>query len=95
MNRETSLIASSGGRSQAVAIGATSAASTAVSAHEVTICATADCFMRQGIAPVALANGTDQFVPSGTLLRVEVTSGNKLAFITSGATGTVYITPDA
>jgi hypothetical protein len=49
--------------------------------------------MRQGSNPTALSNGTDQFIPANTLLRiVDIESGNKLAFI-AGSAGTVYISP--
>jgi hypothetical protein len=52
--------------------------------------------MRQGTNPNALATGVDQFIPANTLLRVDnIIGGNKLAFKTTAASGTVYITPGA
>lgn len=90
----------SGGQSTAVAISGTSAQSAAFSfgekTGEVVVTPTVDCFVRQGANPTALANGTDQFLIGGNMYRLEgVEPGNKLAFITSGGTGTVYITPSA
>lgn len=85
-----------GGQSQVVAIGAASVASTALTSKTVILTATADCFIRQGAAPVALATGVDQFLPANAPMRYAgLVSGNKIAVIAAGATtGNLYITPE-
>lgn len=89
-----SIPALSGGQSQSVSISSTSAQSAAITAGFATVYSTVDCFFRQGSNPTALSNGTDDFIPAGNKLRISgITSGNKLAFITSGSSGTVYVTP--
>jgi hypothetical protein len=93
-NMELSLKATAGGDSQGVAISTVSAASAAINAVMAVVTPSVDCFMRQGAAPVALADGTDQFLVGGLPYRVSLTAGNKLAFKTASGTGTVYITPN-
>lgn len=51
------------------------------------------CFIRQGVSPVALADGTDSAFAVGTH-RVTITPGNKLAAIVPSGTGNLYITPE-
>lgn len=92
---ELSFIVGAGGTSQSVAISSTSAQSAAIPGNMAMIYATADCFMRCGANPTAVSDGTDQFVPASTMLRVQLQGGGKLAFKTTGATGSVYITPGA
>lgn len=99
--RDISMQVDGGGLSQAVAISGTSAPSTALTFAagngDALVHPTVDCFVRRGAAtPVALANGTDMFLPGGCTVRLSgIPSGQMLAFITGGATGTVYITPSA
>ena len=91
---EESMLALSGGESSAVSVSGTSAQSAAINSGRVVLYATTEVFFRQGSNPTALATGVDQILPAYTLMRVaDITSGNKLAFKTSGSTGTVYITP--
>ena len=92
---ENSIQILSGGQTNAVAISTTSAQSAAITEEKVLVYSTVFCFARQGTNPTALSNGTDQPIPAETLIRVPVTSGNKLAFITATGSGTVYITPGA
>ncbi|MEF3075160.1 hypothetical protein V2P20_08995 [Methylobacter sp. Wu1] len=92
---ENSINILTGGQTNAVSISTTSAQSSAINVEKVVIYSTVFCFVRQGANPTALSNGTDQPVPAETYLRVTLTPGNKLAFITASGTGTVYITPGA
>ena len=92
---ESSINILTGGQTNAVAISTTSAQSAAITEEKVLVYSTVFCFARQGTNPTALSNGTDQPIPAETLIRVPVTSGNKLAFITATGSGTVYITPGA
>jgi hypothetical protein len=92
---ENSINILTGGQTNAVSISTTSAQSSAIDAEKVVIYSTVFCFVRQGANPTALSNGTDQPVPAENYLRVTLTPGNKLAFITASGTGTVYITPGA
>lgn len=93
---EASVLALAGGQSQALAISGTSAQSAAITTSFAKITPTVDCFFRAAANPTALADGTDDFLLGGVSYRIiGITSGHKLAFKTSGATGTVYITPGA
>lgn len=96
-----SIKALTGGQSSVVAISAASAQSAALTMNstdqtDVLVTPTVDCFMRQGSAPVAVSDGTDQILLAGNTYRVSgIVNGNKLAFITTGAAGSVYISPGA
>lgn len=81
------------GLSQAVSISGTSAQSAVINASEVVVTPTADCFVRQGTNPTATSDGTDLFLLGLTSYRLGIARGAKLAFKTTGATGSVYITP--
>lgn len=83
-----------GGQSAAISISSTSAQSSAITTGFVTVTPTVDCFFRQGANPTSLSNGTDDFLLANNKYRISgVPNGNKLAFVTTGAAGTVYITP--
>lgn len=52
------------------------------------------CFVRKGTGtPVAVSDGTDQYLAANQSYRVELMDGEKMAFITTSASGNVYITP--
>lgn len=93
--QEISIIVDEGGRSQAVAISSTSAQSAVIKTNEIIATPTVDVFVRQGANPTATSDGTDTFLLASTSYRLAVTPGNKLAFKTASATGTVYLTPGA
>jgi len=85
-----------GGSSSVVSISGTSAQSAVLNTFTVLISPTVDCFVREGTNPTALADGTDMLLFGGNSYRVVLqATGHKLAFITSSATGSVYITPGA
>ena len=91
-----SLVVDSGGGSESVSISGTSAQSSAITAGQVIVSVDTDCFVRQGADPTALDDGTDMFLFADSTYRlVGITSGNKLAFITTGGSGNAYITPGA
>lgn len=52
-----------------------------------------DAFVRKGSNPTAVV-GTDQFVMARNTYRCELSPGERLAFVTSGATGNVYFTQE-
>lgn len=92
--QEHSIAALTGGQSASVAISSTSAQSAAITTGGALVTPTVDCFMRQGVNPTALSNGTDQLLLANNTYRVGyIENDNKLAFITTAATGSVYITP--
>lgn len=95
--RVVSAAVDTGGLSQVVAISGTSAQSsvlTTVGGVDALVTPTVDCFVRQGANPTALSNGTDMILLGGNTYRLSgIASGNRLAFITSGAAGSVFITP--
>lgn len=97
--REVSVKADVGALSAAVAVSGVSAQSAAFSfaagGGDAVVTPTCDVFFRQGANPTALSDGTDMILLGGQSYRVSgILSANKLAFKTSGATGTVYITPN-
>lgn len=92
---QVSVVVDEGGKSQALAISGTSAQSSAINSNYALVTVTTACFARQGANPTATSDGTDIYLAPDTTYRVNVTKGNKLAFKTSGATGTAYITPGA
>lgn len=92
--KESSLSVTAGGTSQKVNLSGASATSTVIGSDTAVIFATVDCFVRSGAAPVALSTGVDLFIVANSYLRLDnIKPGDKLAFITTGATGAVYITP--
>lgn len=91
--QDISVIVDDGGRSQAVSISGTSAQSTAINAEVVLVTLTTPGFVRQGSNPTATADGTDIYLLADTTYRLNLKRGNKLAFKTTGGTGTAYITP--
>lgn len=92
--QEVTITLDDGGKSQALSISSTSAQSAAITSGFCRIYATVDCFARQGSNPTAVSDGTDTFIPGGVWLRVNCARGNKLAFKTTAASGTVYITSE-
>jgi len=89
---EASSIAA-GGTCQSVAISSISAQSAAITAQLVHLTPTVDCFVREAASPTALSDGTDEFLMAWVTQSKIITSGNKLAFKTTSASGTVYIAP--
>jgi len=86
-----------GGTSSKVAISGTSAQSVAIGRHyKAVICSDTACFFRVGQDPTAVNTGVDQYLLGNVSYRVvAMKPGDKIAFITTGATGTVYISPGA
>ncbi len=93
--QEVSLVADSGGLSQAVALSTTSAQTAVLNCNYVLVELTAAGFYRQGANPTALSDGTDQYLAANVKYRVNITPGNKLAFKLATGTGTAYVTPGA
>jgi hypothetical protein len=93
--QEISIVVDEGARSQAVAISSTSAQSAVIKTEDVIATPTVDVFVRQGANPTAVSDGTDILLLASTTYRLAVKPGNKLAFKTSSASGTVYLTPGA
>jgi len=86
----------SGGQSQKIAVSSTSAQSAALTTTSYFLTTDVDVFCRVGTSPTAVADGTDQiFLASNSYRVLPVAVGAKFAFITSGASGNVYLTPEA
>jgi hypothetical protein len=101
---EISIALTAGGTSQKLAISSTSAQSAAASSASTeskgqpipyVITPDTDCFVRKGSNPTALSDGTDHILKANQSYRVELMDGEKMAFITTAASGNVYITPRA
>lgn len=85
-----------GGLAQKIAVSSTSAQSAALTTPTVVLHTDVDVYVRQGSNPTAVSDGTDIFVPSGAYVRlVGIQPGNKLAFKTASASGSVHLTPGA
>lgn len=92
----------SGGQSSKVAISTTSAQSAVFNGNQsgnipdnYSITPDVTCFVRMGVNPVAVSDGTDQILFAGSTYRVQpCPQGQRFAFITSTGTGNVYLTPN-
>ena len=95
----TSFAADSGAKSQKITISGTSAQSatiTPVAGQGGLLSVTVDtnAFMRYDTDPTALATGVDRLLLANVTYRVQVGTTGKFAFITSGGTGSAYITQE-
>lgn len=83
-----------GGTSQIINVSNTSAQSNVFNGYTTAaLYTTVGVFYRHGSNPTALSNGTDQYIPAGSFIRIgNIPQGYKLAFITTGETGSVYLT---
>lgn len=81
------------GTSQVVAIGASSAQSTALQTTTtvVQLVATVACFVAIGSNPTAVAN-TTCYVPANIPVKYGVVGGNKIAVIQASGAGSLFIT---
>ena len=93
--QDISVVVDDGARSQAVSISGTSAQSTDIDAEVVLVTLTTPGFVRQGSNPTSTSDGTDIYLLADTTYRLNLKRGNKLAFNTTGGTGTAYLTPGA
>jgi len=89
----------SGGTSQKLTTSATHVQSAVVTNTETpvyyNVFATADCFVRAGTNPTALATGVDQFIPANLLFRLgPLKVGERFSFIAASTGGLVYLTPE-
>lgn len=80
-----------GGSCQKLSIGSTSTQSAVIKGTVVHVTPTVDCFIRDGLNPVALSTGVDHFLVANATQEFQTEKGNILAFITTSAAGTVYI----
>lgn len=91
-----SLTADVGGKSQKIAISATSAQTNTIpgSVSGGTVLVTPDvaCFYRGGVNPTAVNDGSDQYLAAGNTYRIQVPPGWKLAFMALTGSGNVYVT---
>ncbi len=92
---QISVVVDDGGKSQALAIGATSVATGAINEDQVLVTLTVPAFVRKGVSPVAVATGADIYLMADTAYRLTMVRGQQLAFITQGGAGVAYITPGA
>lgn len=90
----------SGGQSVKVAISTVSAQSPVFTGNSgipdnYTVTADVNCFVRMGVNPTAVSDGTDQLLYAGNPYRVTpCPAGSRFAFITSAGAGNVYMTPN-
>lgn len=80
---------------QHLAFTGTSAQSSAITATEVTISASKDCYVAFGSNPTASAGAGSMFLAAGALWTRRITSGWKIAAIQSSEAGALSIMPAA
>ena len=92
---ENSLNVGSASDSQKLILGATSnVASAAINSTSAVVTLTENGFITKGSSPVAVGDGTDQYLLANVSYRITgITSGEQLAFYGDGTAGLVYITP--
>ena len=91
-----SLQISAGGTSEKIAVSATAALSAVFTATSYLVTTDVDVYVRTGSAPTAVATGVDQILLAGNSYRVvPLMIGERFSFITGGASGNVYLTPNA
>lgn len=83
------------GAGSRVAIGTSQSDSSAITATEVMLHATADCYVLAGSAPDAAIDGTSIPLVAGEKFHMRITSGHKISVIGPVATGHLYIFPVA
>lgn len=82
-------------RGHRIAVSTTSVQSPQITGSIAVVHTSVDCYIRQGYDPVAVADGTDLFVPAGAYVRLSgINTGNRLAIIAT-APGTVHLMPGA
>ncbi len=97
-NIEYTLAVTNPGSSQKVTLAGgnvSNATALALGTDTVVVTPTQDCFFRKGAAPVAVVDGTDQFLVAKNTYRIfGLSPTDKLAF-NSATAGDIYITPGA
>lgn len=97
-NIEYTLAVMAPGTSQKVTLvtpGTAVATAQALGTDVVVVTPTVDCFFRKGAAPVATADGTDQFMVAKNTYRIfGLATTDKLSF-NGAVAGDIYITPGA
>lgn len=78
---------------QHVAYTAAAAQSTAITASEVTIVASTDCYVKFGSNPTATVGAGSMFLGAGVPWTRKITSGWKVSAIRSTADGTLSVMP--
>lgn len=58
----------------------------------VQVSSTQDCHLAFGATPVAVADGTNMFLPKGTVQRIGVAPSTKISAIKDSSAGILYIT---
>lgn len=83
------------GRGQKISVSTVSAQSAVLTDSSCVVHTSVDCYVRQGADPTAVADGSDQFIPAGALIRLGgLARGNRLAII-AVTSGTVHLMPGA
>lgn len=78
---------------QKIAVGASSAQSSAISAAEVMLQADTDCFINVGSNPTAADSAGSFPLLAGEKFHLQITDGYKVAVIRKTADGSLYILP--
>ena len=91
-----SFAAQPGGQSVRISVGAASVQTAVITRPSIVITPDVAVYLRRGVNPVALADGTDQYLLASQSYRLHgFMPGERLALIAVGAAGLAYITPDA
>ena len=93
---EYSMSAQTGGQSAKVAVSGTSAQSAIVGERSYAVVTPdVNVFFRRGSNPTAVVDVDQILLANQTYRLYGMAAGDKLAFVTAGAAGNVYITPGA
>ncbi len=80
---------------QRMAVGASAAASTVISAHAVILAASGDCFFKVGVDPTASVGAGSMPIFAGQTLTIGITPGHKISVIRASIDGNLTIMPVA
>jgi hypothetical protein len=90
------LVGLSGGQSQKLELaGGVSSPSAAIGASFATLLVDVPAFFRVGAAPVAVVNGTDQYIPANQLFRIGPFAATDKIAVIAAEVGNAYISPGA
>jgi len=76
------------GASQTVSVSGTAASSTSITQRVTRICATVDVH----VSVIGTATTSDCFIPANSIEFIHTYEGDTISFVTSGASGTAYVT---
>lgn len=86
---------STGGACKVVSLTAVHAETAVLGVSHVIVTSTVPCFIQQGATPVALADGTDEYLSADIPYSLKILPTSKLSFVipSGGSDGFAYVMP--